>query len=256
MSTLQTAAPSRRTWRIPRPPIEDWLFISACGWGVMLVGVPLVGSLIDHWSWILDLFGRDVSDVDVTESIWGPMSGIGVWFVGFVGGYYLHYHFPAFVANGQTRRDTAIGASIFGAVLAVVAAVLITIGFAYERVVYAIAGWERGTPDDALYGSYNDYGQILAIQLVTMLMWTVGGAMIGSSFYRGNERGLVSIVIAIAAVSLVGGSNGVAGPLVFLADRAGITDNLPLALLVALLATVVLAVITWRNVKQLPLRNK
>ncbi len=256
MSTMRMETSSRRTWRVPRPALEDWLFIAACAWGVMLVAVPVVGAIIDHWSWIVGLFGRSVDDIAVTGSIWGPMSGVAVWFVGFVGGYYLHYHVPAFVANGQTRRDAAIGAISFGAILATISAVLITIGFGYERVVYAIAGWQRGTPGDVLYDSFNDYGRILLTSLVAMFMWVVGGAMIGSAFYRGNERGFVAAVIAAAAVSLVGGSNGVAGPLVFLADRSGVTNNLPLTMIVSLLAMVVLGAFAWWNVKDLPLRNK
>ena len=256
MSTMRMDASNRRTWRVPTPALEDWLFITACGWGVMLLAVPVVGALIDNWAWILGLFGREINDVAVTSTIWGPASGVGIWFVGFVAGYYLHYHFPAFVANGQTRRDAAIGAGIFGAILAGVAAVLITIGFGWERMVYAIAGWQRGNPEDALYHSFNDYGQILGIQVATMLMWAAGGAMIGSAFYRGNERGLLAVVVALGAVSLVGGSNGVAGPFIFVARQIGLAHNLPTTVIASLLATVVLVAITWWGVRSLPLRNK
>jgi hypothetical protein len=244
------------TWRVPTLPLRDWMFITLCGWGAMLLGVVLVGVMIDHWAWIANLFGRDINDVSVTGSIWGPMSGVGVWFVGFVTGYYLHYYLPAFIANGRIRRDSAIEAAIFGGVLAAVATVLITAGFVYERVVFALAGWQRGTPDDTVYTSYDDYGRILLTGLTGMLMWAAGGAMIGSSFYRSNERGLLSVVVAIAAVSLVGGSSGLAGPFVFLARRLDLSNNLLVATLASLVAMVVLATIAWWNVRKLPLRNK
>lgn len=256
MSATTVSPTGRRTWRFPRLPLEDWLFITLCGWGAMLVGVVLVGNLIDHWAWIAELFGRNVNDISVTGSIWGPMSGVAVWFVGFVTGYFLHYYLPAFIANGRTRRDSAIEAAIFSAVLAAVATVLITIGFVYERVVYAIAGWQRGTPGDLIYDSYNDYGRILLAGITGMLMWAAGGAMIGSSFYRSNERGLISVVIAIAAVSLVGGSNGVAGTSFFIAQQLDLPRNLLVTTLAALVAAGVLTAITWWNVRTLPLRNK
>ena len=251
-----SSATGTRTWRVPRLPLRDWIFITLCGWGVMLLGVVLVGNLIDHWAWIAGLFGRDVNDISVTSSIWGMMSGVTVWFVGFVTGYYLHYYLPAFIANGRTRRDTAIEAGIFGGVLAAVASVLVTVGFVYERVVYAIAGWQRGTPGDTLYQDYDDYGRILLVTIAGLLMWAAGGAMIGSSFYRGNERGLLSVAIAFAAVGLVGGASGLAGPFAFVARQFEVDRNLLVSFVAALMATVVLAGVTWWNVRKLPLRNK
>lgn len=256
MSALTSSPAGHRTWRFPRLPMEDWVFITFCGWGAMLLGVVVVGNLIDHWAWIAGLFGKDVNDIAVTGSIWGPMSGVAVWFVGFVVGYYLHYYLPAFVANGRTRRDSAIEAGIFGGALAATATVLITIGFVYERVVYAIAGWQRGTPGDVLYHSFNDYGRIFLAGLVAMLMWAAGGAMIGSAFYRGNVRGMVTVVIAIGAVDRAGGIGGVTGPFGFVSDGSGVASNLAQSVIVSLVATVVLAAITWWNVKSLPLRNK
>jgi hypothetical protein len=245
-----------RTWRVPTLPLQNWLFITVCGWGTMLLAVVLVGNVIDHWAWIVSLFGRSVDDISVTGSIWGPISGVAVWFVGFVAGYYLHYYLPAFVANGRVRRDSAIEAAIFSGVLAGVAAVLITVGFVYERVVYAIAGWQRGTPSDMVYGHYNDYGPILLATLSGTLMWAAGGAMIGSSFYRSNERGFVAVVIALAAMSLVSGGNGLAGPSIFIARQLDIPHSLLMTVVLSIVATVALAAITWWNVRTLPLRNK
>jgi hypothetical protein len=184
------------------------------------------------------------------------MSGVAVWFVGFVCGYYLHYYLPAFVANGRIRRDSAIEAVIFSGVLAAVATVLITVGFVYERVVYAIADWQRGAPEDALYHDYDDYGRIFLAGVTGMLMWAAGGAMIGSSFYRSNERGLLSVVVAIAAISVVGGPNGLAGPFTLVARQLDLSPTLLASSVVAIIATGILAAITWWNVRTLPLRNK
>ena len=140
--------------------------------------------------------------------------------------------------------------------LAATTTVLVTVGFVYERVVYAIAGWQRGTPGNSLYQDYDDYGRILLATIAGLLMWAAGGAMVGSSFYRGNERGLLSVAIAFAAVSLVGGVSGMAGPFAFVARQFDVEYNLLVSAVAALIATGVLAAITWWNVRKLALRNK
>lgn len=244
-------------WRIPRPPLQDWLFITLCGWGALLLGVVLVGNLIDHWSWIASLFGREVTDVSVTYSIWSVMAGIAIWYVGFVGGYYLHNYLPAFVAAGRTRRISAIEAGIFCGVISLVGAVLVTLGYLWERVVYAIAGWSRGTPDETiLYFSFNDYGRILITEVLTMTMWIVGGAFIGSAFYRSNFRGAIAIAIALIAVNIVGGNSGLGAPTTFFTRQLDLSPGLPLTFVVTTVSIAVLGVLTWWNVKDVPLRNK
>lgn len=250
--------PTRQTWRIPRLPLENWLFITFWGWVSMLVAVVVIGLFIDNWSWIVSLGGGEVNDINVTYSIWSVMAGIAIWFIGFLGGYYVHNYLPAFVANGRTRRDSAIEAAIFGGVLSAVTAVLITIGYLWERMVYAIAGWSRGTPDETmLFSSFDDYGRILVSDLLAMAVWAAGGAMIGSCFYRSNLRGAAGVAIALIVVSLVGGNNGLGTPATIFSRQLDIDPSLPLTTVTSIAMVILMAAITWWwNLKRLPLRNK
>jgi hypothetical protein len=85
-------------------------------------------------------FGRETGQVEVTQSVWDPIAGLSTWLLAFVGGYYLHTYVPMFVTHGRTRRESAIGAEVFGGVLVVLMAALATIGFALERALYAAGG--------------------------------------------------------------------------------------------------------------------
>lgn len=251
---MSTQAVSARTWRVPRLPLEDWTFIALTGWGCMLMGLVATGVTIDNWAWIAGLFGREVEDISVTWSIWGPISGVAVWFVGFATGYYLHNLVTAFVAAGRTRRDSAIEAAIFGGVLVALSAVLVTIGFAIERMLYAAAGWERGSTGDLMFLSYNDLPMILLTSLSGGLMWMTGGALIGSSFYRSSYRGAIGVAVALVAVSLAGGNHGFASPL--MARRLDIDADRPVTVLMMVLLSVVMGGLTWLNVRDVPLRSR
>lgn len=251
---MSTKVTSVRTWRVPRLPLEDWTFIAMVGWGAMLVGLVATGFAIDHWAWIAEKFGREVDDTTITWSIWGPISGVAAWFVGFTSGYYLHNLVTAFVAAGRTRRDSAIEAAIFGGALVAISAVLVTIGFVLERMLYAFAGWERGSTGELMFVSYNDSPMILLTSLCGGLMWMTGGALIGSSFYRSHSRGALGIVVALVAVSLAGGNNGFASPL--MARRLDIAADRPVTLLLMVVLSVVMGGLTWLNVRDVPLRSR
>lgn len=253
-----TTASTRPTWRIPRPPLEDWLFITLCGWVATMLGVVAIGNLIDHWAWLASRFGQEVNDITVTYSIWSVIAGIALWFVGFLGGYYVHNYLPAFVANGQTRRDAAIGTLVFTSILSGTVTVLVIVGYVWERIVYSIAGWSRGTPnDDLLATSFDDYGRLLVANLLALVLWVTGGALIGSSFYRGNTRGAIGVAIALIAMSLVGGNDGLGGQATIFTRQFDVEPSLPLTITTTITCMLAMAAITWWwNLRELPLRNK
>lgn len=234
-----------RTWRFPRPLAEDWLMLSLIGWGVLLVVAAGIAIGID-W------FGT------LTGSVWLPASGAALWFTGFAGGYIAHQSLPMFVANGRTRRDTAIELGMLCAVAVPVLAAMITIGFALEWGLYTLLDWPLGEIEDRLFDAHSQLGLIFLDHLLALLLWTVGGALIGAAFYRGNELGLGAIAVALVLAAINGAGTGFTmGPAAVLVRLLGEPGWTPLAGIVVSVACIAVAAgLTWLVVRDTPIRPK
>lgn len=246
----------RRGWTFPRLPFEDWAVIAIASWTALLAGVVVTGNVIDRWSQIVAFFGFTVGDVAVTQSIWAPMmTNMAVWFVAAAGGFYFWAVAPATVAAGRTRREAAIGGGLFAGSLVALVSILAVAGYAVERAIYALSGWQRGIPELAFLPSYDAYGWLGVGSLLTFGIWAAAGAAIGSGFYHSSERGSLAIVSSLAVALITGAGLGAAAPFGFIlrffdieADRASI-------LALSLAGIIGLVAITWSNVRYVSLRN-
>ncbi len=252
--TLST--PAGRGWTFPRLPLENWSVLAIASWTAMLAGVVMVGNVIDHWSRIVAFFGFTVGDVAVTQSIWGPMmTNAAVWFVAAAGGYYFWAVLPATVAAGRTRRDAAIEGGLFTGTMVILISILAVAGYAVERVIYALSGWQRGNPDIGFLPSYDAYGWLGLASLLTFGIWVSAGAAIGSGFYRSSERGSVAILAALAVALLTGAGLGAAAPFGFILRLFDIDAGRTSIVGLSVVGIASLAAITWSNVRSLSLHN-
>lgn len=246
-ATATSAAPAKRPALIPWRLFEELFglaFLTWIGFTITVLGITLG----------IAAFG------EVTGSVWGPASQVPRWFAFFIGLHLAMDIAPLYIAHGQTRREFAKRAVIFMAMFAAATGVLITAGFVIERVIYAIAGWPQTISEIHLYTSATDYGRIFLEHGLWMLVWTAGGALIGVGFYRDNALGALTIVIGILAAALTGvaiGSFDGWGPSQLLGRLLGAE---PPPLIVSLLGAFTvfagLLALTWRLVRDIPLRNK
>ncbi len=233
-----------RTWRFPRLVVENLLALTAMATAGVLVAWFVIAFLIDR-------FGT------LSGSVWDPLSSISYWYAAFIGGYAMFELLPKFVAHGRTRRDTAIEMAIFGAIHALALALVITVGFAIERGVYGIFDWPQGVPDDRMFDSFTNYPVIFLDALISLVVWTAAGALIGMGFYRDSVRGVVGVVIAMGLGSLLSAATGAStGPLVFLAESIGDGWGTPLVVVMSFVSLAIAAVVTWIYARDVPLRGK
>jgi hypothetical protein len=243
--TMNRTGSGQRTWRLPRLLLEDQLGLAVLSWlGLVLFSMAVV-TVVSSFR-------------DIVISGWEVATGIVPWYAAFIGGYVLHTVLPLHIAHGRTRRDFAIEAVIFGGVFTTVVALLVTLGFAIEQGVYAIAGWSRGTPDDHLFASYTEYGMIVAEYWLTVLVWTAAGAFVGASVYRPSGLSWFALAPALGLVAISGLTRAdSAQPMGFIVNRLPQADSMSLALtaLLSLVSVLIALGLTWLTIRDMPMRN-
>ncbi len=199
---------------------------------------------------------------EVTQSVWDPASQVPRWFAFFIGLHLAMDIMPLHIAHGQTRRDFARRAFVFLVMFAAATAALVTLGFVIERVIYAVAGWPQTLTELHLYSSATDYPRIYLEQLLVMFAWLAGGALIGAGFYRDSGTGGLMVGVGLVAAALVGwvlGSVDGWGPSQLL-HRFLDVEMAQLPLLVSVFGALAVAAgllaLTWRLVRDIPLKNK
>jgi hypothetical protein len=165
---------------------------------------------------------------------------------------YLRLH----LAHGHTRRDFLRQLWPYLVALAAALALMVAIGYLVERGAYALADWPHRLAYSAIFHATTDFLGILGTFTLTLLLWTVIGALLGAAFTRNVLLGLATIPIGLLIIlpteSLVG-TTGI--PLVREATadlRLPALTGVGLALAGAVLGCVVL----WRIVRDIPLRAR
>lgn len=192
---------------------------------------------------------------DVTRSIWEPAVSILRWFALGYGTSLTGTLLPAYVAQGQTRRDVMAQMTVYILVAGALFAALLTLGYALESVLYRMAGWPHVLTGERLFRAPDEFGLVFLTFCGVLLAWTVAGALLSAGFYRSGELGIAMIPLALALVGLAGAAVGY--------DNLPVVGNLfgiariPLPLTVALCAGAVAMGLatTWALVRTLPLRN-
>ncbi len=192
---------------------------------------------------------------------WETASQIPRWFAGGMGIYMTAVYLPLYIAHGFTRRESMRQLTVATAGSITLLAVLMTLGYAIERGIYAVAGWPQELVQSHLFDHASNYPLILLEFLLLFTVWAAAGAFAGSAIYRNPAYGLFAVPVGLAMVvvseaalnpgflefvTAIGGWLGVE------ADGVSVTASLVITLGCLALATPA----TWLLVRDLPLRNQ
>lgn len=234
-------------WRLARHRLRADAAATTWLWAIVLVATHLI---------VLVVFAVRGS---IEVSGWEVASQLARWYAGGLGVYLAAVYLPLYVAHGYTRREIARQLPVAAVGTVLLLAVLMTVGYAVERAVYAVAGWPQVLGQEHLFDSVTAYPVVTAEFLVLFLVWTAAGAMVGAAIYRQPGAGIVAIPAGVVVVAAV---EAVANPVVF--DVAGMLGRLVgvdvapttigMAVLVAAACLAVTLPVTWLVVRDVPMR--
>lgn len=240
---MQAVRNDQRTWRFPKLLVSDQLWFALYVWAGAALFTFVVTIVVSFF-------------VDISISAWEIATGAAPWFVGILSGWVMFTMVPLFVASGRTRRDSFIEWAIFAAIYPIWTAFLTVIGYLLEYLIYGIAGWPRTAERGHIFSSHTDVGMIFLEYFLTLLVWTTVGGFVGVSLYRSQDLGWLSIIPGVVLVGLAGAF--MRSPIVVFIDRFPALDasSAGLAIVYATIATVIAVALSWRVVRDMPLRNK
>ncbi|CAM3376419.1 hypothetical protein [Stackebrandtia soli] len=234
-----------------RPPSIGWWLTRLLGplalglWAVLVVVVALITIAIGSLG-------------EVTSSVWSGARWLPQYFLLVLGVAVSAPSLRVFVAHGRTRRDVLVGGVVHGALMSLLVAVLMMVGFGLERFAFGLAGVEQFSGVDLL-GSAGSTATLFAQFLVLYLAYFVAGWLICSGYvcfggWIGTAILPVAILPALIAEavswresitgSLVDGFDLIAGP-GMLAVPFGLT-LLSLVAIAAMLRRATIAPLTIR----------
>lgn len=197
---------------------------------------------------------------EIQVSGWDIATQVPRWFAGALGVYATAVYLPLYVAHGYTRREAARQLAVATPVILGVMAGLVTLGYAVERAVYAVAGWPQELSQSHLFTSATQYHLAFVEFALLFAVWAAAGAMVGAGFYRHPGLGFATLLPGLA---LVGAAESVLSPGFFevvtqLTEIVGVNADVSVtaSAVVALVATAVALPVTWLLVRDLPLRPR
>ncbi len=196
----------------------------------------------------------------ITTSGWDLATQLVRWYGAGLGVYTTAVYLPMYIAHGYTRRAFLTQFPAFVVVLAAVFSLLVTLGYALERLVYQVVGWTQGLDAPSLYASATDYPMIAVELVLVVALYLAGGAAVGAAFYRNAVLGFVVLVPALLVVGVVEAALGAvqATPLGGIIESIGLGADSPelgVVLPACLGATVLLLAVTWFVARDLPIRS-
>lgn len=197
----------------------------------------------------------------IEVSGWETGSQLPRWFAGGVGIYLTAVYLPLYIAHGFTRRESARQLTVATAGTLLVMSTLMTLGYAIERAVYAVAGWPQALTQSHLYDTASSYPLVFLEFLLLFTVWTAAGAFAGAAIYRNPANGLFAIPVGIVMIGL---AEAVLNPGFFEVvtafagwlglDPGGVSVTASIVITLGCLAVALPA--TWWSVRDLPLRNQ
>jgi hypothetical protein len=186
----------------------------------------------------------------VTMSVWqwpaifwirDPLTGVGAMLV--------TVSLTPFLANGVTRREYLAGAGVFGIAVCAIAAVITVVGFAGERLVYILGGFERELVPQAPLEFGIVYLLLLAAYLAT---GTLMGALLGRF-----SPWVAPFLITFSVVPMLGGEM-LLGTWWGGIEKGQLRDSVPLALGGPLVVTLIAiaAAVAFVLVRDIAIRPK
>ncbi len=197
----------------------------------------------------------------IEVSGWETASQIPRWFAGGVGVYLTAVYLPLYIAHGFTRREIARQQFVATLGTLLVMSALMTLGYAIERAVYAVAGWPQALTQSHLFDSATSYSLVFLEFLLLFTVWTAAGAFAGAAIYRNPLNWWFAIPVAIA---MIGVSEAALNPGFFevVTSLTGWLGLTPGGVSVAASVAIVTGCLTvslpstWWLVRDLPLRNQ
>jgi hypothetical protein len=141
----------------------------------------------------------------MTQSLWiNTYAGWQRWPLAGAGFTMIATFLPLFATNGATRRRLAQSAMVTAVVLAVAGAVVITVGYALEALLYRAEGWTHAVSEGGRTIGSVGYPALLTMYSVTLAAYFVGGWLVAVGVYRLGWWGLVpGLAAGFALVILV-----------------------------------------------------
>jgi hypothetical protein len=192
---------------------------------------------------------------------WETASQLPRWFAGGIGVYLTAVYLPLYVAHGYTRREIARQTLLATCGTVLVLAMLMTLGYGIERLVYAAAGWPQTLNQSHLYASADAYPLVFLEFLLLFAVWIAAGGLVGAAIYRKPPLGLLFVPLGLI---LVGLAETVLSPGFFEllsaffgflgVDLEGV--SIVAAIIVSVGCVAVALPLTWLLVRDMPLRNQ
>jgi hypothetical protein len=173
-------------WIVTRAQTRAGALMVAGYWAIMLPIYTVIVAVVVA-----------VGDTDV--SIWATSGGSAPkYFLLAIGVMLTTVYLPVYVGNGVTRRDYALGASLYVLAVAAVYAVIMTLGFAFEHALYTSADLMGGLDEPYPVQSVADGLATLVGELFVGIVYLCCAWLMGSCFYRfGNWWGIVLIPVTV-----------------------------------------------------------
>jgi hypothetical protein len=195
----------------------------------------------------------------VRISAWDLATQFVRWYGGGLGVYVTAVYLPIYITHGYTRRAFLRQLPIFVGAAAALAAALVALGYAAERLIYRVAGWDQQLTNDHLFSSPTDLGSVALSFGLVILVYLVGGALAGAAFYRNVLLGfgLIPLLAAVAATNEMV-HRGIPVPAflpTWVVEPIG-ASPFASAFVQSVGVVAVMGVLLWWLVRDLPIRSK
>ncbi len=171
------------------------------------LGLALFGESVKYFAaWILaaiilaavvPLIVSQWRSIDI--SAWYLAANVGKYLAAIIAGGYLYTLLPILVAQGMTRRETAVSMGIFGLLWSLFLGTIALVGFLGEHALYGVFDWtqapQQGEEYDLVLGSFGQALDFAAIYPLSYLLYCAGGALAGAAIYRSDTGWLILALV-------------------------------------------------------------
>lgn len=164
-------------------------------------------ALTRVWIWVMLLIaaiqvGVAWFAIGFDHSVWFFAHQVSTTMLGVFGIMMTPTAITMYVANGMTRRNFAIGGSVFIISLSLAVALLQTVGFGIEELSYGAAGIKDGLDRPLVLDSFLDALRVFAVCLGTYIAYMSSGLLIGTAFKAWGPI-VGTLLIPFAAIPLI-----------------------------------------------------
>jgi hypothetical protein len=238
--------PSSPSSLVPRHLLEAHLGLALLVWAGFTVAVGVVTAVISSFT-------------AIEVSAWDHASQVVQWYVLAIGVHVGHSVLPLHITHGQTRREYMRQAMVFVGVFAAGVSALVTVSFVLEAGLYRLADWPQEVQRGQLYGGALELHLVYLQSWLLTTLWCAGGLFIAAAWYREASLGGLAIGLAV----IFSGISGIAmstdwGPFGGVYERLFGDDSIGGVLGVGIHIALIVAVLalTWRIVRDIPIKNK